>query len=386
VNPPRSATGSQASLREANRARVTRALREHGALTQVELVGITGLSPATMSNIVKELSGTGVIDVSATTRSGRRATRVSLARAAGVVAGLDFGQRRLRVALADSTAELLADQTLPLPPDHQGDDGLDRAATLVHELLDRSEVPRSELVAIGVGLPAPIDTVSGQVGSTTLLPGWRGIPIGESLSARIGVPVLVDNTANLGALAEVRHGAAQGSLTAAYVHADHGIGAGLVIDGQVFRGSAGTAGEIGHLTLDENGAVCRCGNRGCLETYASAPVLLDSLRASHGVLSFRDLLRLVEEGDVGARRVVADAGRSIGVAVASLCNLFNPERLIVGGALAAAGPVLFDPLREVVDRFAIPSAAASVEILPGALGPMAEVRGAVQIALESAFP
>jgi predicted NBD/HSP70 family sugar kinase len=350
-------------------------------MTQVELAELTGLSAATVSNIVKELAAGGLVELSSTTRSGRRATQVSLARAAGVVAGVDFGERHLRVALADTSHEVLTEQRLPLASDHRGDAELDRAALLIADLLDKIGAEPHELLAVGIGLPAPIDTVSGQVGSTTLMPGWTGIAIADAFAGRTKAPVFVDNSANLGALAEHRYGAARGRSNVAYIEVSYGIGAGLLLDGRVFRGSTGTAGEIGHMTLDENGAICKCGNRGCLETYASAEVLLHSLRVSHGALSLRDMLRLAAHGDVGCRRVLSDAGRHVGTAVASLCNLFNPELVVVGGALAAAGEVLTHPMRDVVDRFAIPSAAASVEVVVGELGERAELRGAIALAL-----
>nr|MDT0666121.1 ROK family protein [Micromonospora sp. DSM 115978] len=156
----------------------------------------------------------------------------------------------------------------------------------------------------------------------------------------------VDNDANLGALAELTWGAGRGASGVAYIKAATGVGAGMVVDGRIHRGHTGTAGEIGHTTVDEHGPVCRCGNRGCLETFVGTRILLDMLRASHGPdLSVLGMLALARDGDAGCQRVVADAGRAIGVAVANLCNLVNPELVVVGGDLAAAGDLLLDPLR-----------------------------------------
>lgn len=217
-----------------------------------------------------------------------------------------------------------------------------------------------------------------------IFPGWGGVPIAARLSARLGRPVHVDNDANLGALAEARYGAARGCAHAAYISVSHGVGAGLILDGKVFRGRAGTAGEIGHVTIDDDGPVCRCGNRGCLETFVRAPVLLDMLRASHGPLTLKDVIVRARNGDAGCRRVVADAGRHIGVAAASLCNLLNPERLVIGGELAGAGPILIEPIRDVVERFAIPTASGSVAIVEGVLHERAEMMGALALALSEA--
>ncbi|GAB2688370.1 ROK family transcriptional regulator [Thalassiella azotivora] len=383
VTPP-TAPGSQTSLREANRARVVDVLRRYGALTQVEVATATGLSPATVSNIVRDLVAAEVVDVTRTSRSGRRAQQVSLARTVGVCVGVDFGYRHLRVAVADLSQQVLAEQRLPLPADHKADEGLDRAALLVGELLERVDSSHDEVVSVGMGVPAPVDVVTGEVGSATILPGWGGIRLADQLADRLQAPVHVDNDANLGALGEVQHGAARGCSDAAYIKVSHGVGSGLVLGGRVFRGHGGTAGEIGHVTIDENGAVCRCGNRGCLETFVRAPVLLESLRTTHGSMSLAEVTKRARAGDAGCARVVADAGRHIGVAAASVCNLLNPERVVVGGGLAAAGDLLLDPLRDVVRRLAIPSAAERVTVVVGELRERAEVIGALALAAEHA--
>jgi predicted NBD/HSP70 family sugar kinase len=155
-----------------------------------------------------------------------------------------------------------------------------------------------------------------------------------------------------------------------------------VFGGSLYAGASGTAGEIGHTTLDEAGPVCRCGNRGCLEVLAAAPAILELLRPTRGGdLSLRDTIDLAAAGDPGCRRVIADAGRHVGVAVANLCNLFNPERVVVGGELARAGHLLLDPLRAEVSRGAIQAAAERACIVGGVLGERAEVLGGLALVL-----
>jgi predicted NBD/HSP70 family sugar kinase len=222
-----------------------------------------------------------------------------------------------------------------------------------------------------------VDSVSGQVGSESILPGWRGVAVADEMTGRLGTKVQVDNTANLAALGELRCGVLQGVQHGVYLKLSYGVGAGLILDGDLFRGAAGTAGEIGHLTIDENGPVCRCGNRGCLETYIGARGLLDALAASHGPLSLRDVITRALDGDVGCRRVLEDAGRHLGVAVAGLVNLVNPEVIVLGGQLAKVGPILTAPMRASLERCAIPSAAASVELRHSALDTEADVVGAL---------
>jgi len=374
--------GSQTSLREANRARIVSAVQQRGSLTQVELAGVTGLSPATVSNIVKELTATGVLHTSPTSRSGRRAQQVTLARNLGLVGGVHFGTRALRVALSDIAHRIVAEQRMPLPPDHRADAGVERAAILLAEMAESVGADMSEVLGVGVGVPAPVDVRTGEVSRAAPLRGWAGAPVADILGRRLGLPVRVDNDANLGALAEVRRGAARGYRHVVYLRASHGVGGGLVLGGEVFHGRAGGAGEIGHLTIDENGPVCRCGNRGCLEMYVGAPALLGMLRPSQGNLTLRDVLARAVDGDAACRRVVADAGRHLGVAAASVCNLFDPELVVVGGQLAEAGDLLLDPLRDALAQRTMPSTAGRVPVVLSELGDAAEVRGAVAIALD----
>ena len=232
-------------------------------------------------------------------------------------------------------------------------------------MLGEAGVSRADVIGVGLGLPGPIDMRSGRVGSSSILPGWVGVRAAEALASRLDLPVQVDNDANLGALAELHWGAAAGYRNAAYLKVSTGIGAGLIVDGRLFHGADGMAGEIGHTIIQEQGPFCRCGKRGCLETLAGAAALVELLQATHGAeLTTQQLLDAAAAGDSAARRVLADAGRYIGTAVATLCDLLNPELIVVGGELSAAGDVLLDPLREQVHRHAIPATARELEIVP----------------------
>ena len=377
MNPSQAAPGSQASLREANRLRVLDALRDQGAMTQVEIAGFTGLSPATVSNMVKELDSAGAVELEPSIRNGRRATLVSLATGSTLIAGIAFGDRDVRVALGTGPRDIIGRQRMPLPADHAADEGMDRASHLLLDLVEKAGKTMADVRAVGVGIPAPVDRISGQVGSESILPGWRGVAVADEMAGRLQAPVIVDNTSNLAALGELRCGVLQGVQHAVYIKLSYGVGAGLILDGDVFRGAAGTAGEIGHLTIDENGPVCRCGNRGCLETYIGARGLLDALASSHGPMSLRDVINRALDGDPGCRRVLEDAGRHLGVAVAGLVNLLNPEVIVLGGQLSKVGSIIISPMRASLERCAIPSAAASVVVREGELDTDADVVGAL---------
>ncbi|GAA2083099.1 ROK family transcriptional regulator [Streptomyces albiaxialis] len=374
--------GSQSSLHRANLERVVRAVRMAGSLTQAEIARTTGLSAATVSNIVRELKDGGTVEVTPTSSGGRRARAVSLSADAGTVVGIDFGHSHLRVAVGNLAHTVLEEAAEPIDVDASSAEGFDRAEQLAHRLIAKSGISPEKVIGVGLGVPGPIDIGTGVLGSTAILPGWAGTNPRDEMARRLGVPVHVDNDANLGALGEQVWGAGRGAADLAYIKVASGVGAGLVINGQIYRGPGGTAGEIGHITLDESGPVCRCGNRGCLETFTAARYVLPLLHSSHGTdLTMARVVELAGQGDPGCRRVVADIGRHIGSGVASLCNLLNPSRVVLGGPLAEARDLVLDPVRDSVARYAIPSAARQLKVVPGELGSRAEVLGALALVL-----
>jgi predicted NBD/HSP70 family sugar kinase len=204
----------------------------------------------------------------------------------------------------------------------------------------------------------------------------------EEFSRRLGLHVTVDNDANLGALAEVQSGAGRGLTDVVYVMVSSGIGAGLILGGRLHRGATGFAGELGHVFVAEDGAVCRCGNRGCLETVASTDAVLALLGSTQGPgLMVPQLVGLVAGGDLGAIRVVHDAGRAIGRVLAGLTSCLDPQAIIVGGELGPAGAPLVDGIAESIERHALPGAARGVEVKAGVLGDRAEVLGALALVI-----
>lgn len=380
-------TGSLESLRERNRLRVVDALRMRGAISRAEIARQTGLSRSTVSSLISDLQAAGLVVERATDgvaptgpQGGRPGVLVALDQSAGAIVGLDFGHDGLRVAIADLSYAILAEAYVELEVDTAAAAALDTAARLVAELIDEAGVERSRVLAAGMGLPGPIDRETGLVHSQPILPSWVGLNPAEEMESRLELPVHLDNDANVGALGESTFGIGRGRQVMAYLRLSAGIGAGLVIQGRAFRGARGIAGEIGHVLVDPNGPICRCGNRGCLETFVAGPALCELLRRSHGHLTVPDLLERAADGDTGCQRVIADAGRVVGRAVADLCNYMNPDLVVVGGQLSAAGEVLLEPLREAVRRFAIPAAVDDVEIVAGTLGDRAELLGALALA------
>lgn len=378
--------GSLAWLRERNRLRVMQVLRTSSRVSQAEIARATGLSRTTVSSLVGELRESGFLrEADAAVpgkRGGRPGVQLVLDDPPQAVIGVDFGHSHVQVAVAGLDHVVLAEQRVDMDIDRGAIAALDTAAELVGEVLTDAGLDRKNIVAAGIGIPGPIDRQRGTVGSTTILPDWVGLRLADEMERRLELPVEIDNDANLGALAEQVWGVGRGCSNFAYIKAATGIGAGLVVDGRLLRGATGTAGEIGHVTLDERGAVCYCGSRGCLETVASGPAIVRLLGQGGGkTLTLPQVIAMAVEGDWPCRRALADAGREIGIAVAGLCNLVNPERVIVGGITSRAGDILLEPMRESISRHSVQAAAETLEVLPADFVERSELLGCLVLAI-----
>lgn len=357
-------------------------------MTRSALVEATRLSRTTVSTILGELLSSGLVtetdpeEAGDRRAAGRPAATVRLSDAAGAAVCIDVGARHLAVAVGGLGHQVRAERWVPLPYGHEADAAMSRAAELVAELLAEAGVERDSVIGVVMGLPAPISRESGVVASSNILPGWAGLEVAEAMTERLHMPVFVENDANLGALAESAWGSGMGYDEVAYIKVSTGIGGAIIQGGRLFRGTTGTAGEIGHTTVAEHGPFCRCGNRGCLELYAGGSALLDALRPSHPrVDTLESLVALANAGDAACERVIADAGSHIGVATASLINLLNPQCIVVGGTLSRAGDTLLEPMRLAARRSAVQAAVDAVEIVAGELGERAEVLGGLALVL-----
>lgn len=356
--------------------------------SRADLMRATGLSRATVSAVVRELLDTGLV-VETGERgaphkggSGRPPKLLTVEGPAGVLVGIDVGHRHVRVVAADASASILSEERIAVEVDHSSGPVLDTIAAMVHTVLTEARVEPDRVTGVGMGIPGPVNPHTGTIGSA-ILKGWVGLAPAQEMSRRLGLPVRLDNDANVGALGESTYGAAQGLDDVIYVKASGGLGAGLIVGGRLHRGVSGIAGEIGHVRLDDAGPVCRCGNRGCLETLVSAPRLVELLQPAYDEpLTVERMLRLGDDGDRGVNRVLDDAGRSIGRVLADLSNHLNPAAIIVGGVMGRSD-VLLRGIRDSVDRYAQPDTASAVRIGKGALGERAEVMGALVLALDT---
>src|SRR3954462_6339695 len=321
------------TFRRDARARVVGVLAEAGAVSRADLARRAALAPSTGSAGVRAREGAGLgggpagpVPPPERATIGRPPVLIALHRRAGIVAGIDFGKRHLRIALSDLSHTLLAERHRALDADLPAREAISLAKLMFEDALDEAAVQRSELVGVGMGLPGPVHRPSGQLGNSTILPGWVDIRAEDAVAKALGRTVQVENEANLGALGEWMWGAGRGADHMAYVKAATGIGAGFIVAGQPYVGAGGTAGEIGHTGVEPGGPICRCGNRGCPGTLGGGPAVLGSLRDVHGEsLTLQDAVGFALKGDTGCARAIADAGTAIGTAVATLCNLFNPR-------------------------------------------------------------
>jgi predicted NBD/HSP70 family sugar kinase/biotin operon repressor len=386
---------ARVSVRDRSRITVLAKLREHGVVSQAQIARETGLSRTTVSGVVAELRDQGLlVDVDpgdgrprSGSRGGRPPVFISLTHEAGAVIGIDFGHSHVRVIAANLGHSVLAERERPFRVDGDAVGALDIAAELVEEVILQAGLKRSMVLGAAMGVPGPVDRERGTVASNSILPGWVGVHAAQEMRRRIRLPVEVDNDANLGALAEYTMGAGRGCSELAYVKLSTGIGCGLVLRGRPYRGASGTAGEIGHTCIDEGGQFCYCGNRGCLETLASGSAVVGMLRRAYGDdLTLSQVLLMAAAGELACRRAIEDAGRHVGVAVANLCNMVNPQRVVVGGQLSLAADILLEPLRDSFRRYAVQAAAETVEIVAGQLGERAEAIGALAFGMRTFEP
>jgi len=385
------------SIRVENQRAILRLLWRLGESSRADLARRTGLSRSTVSSIVAELLETGLVREtrSGASTGGRRPIMLAFAYDAAVIVGVELGASHIIVGITDLRAQVRATRRSSFDVREEPDGALTVVEAFVSDLLKEARRSTDEVVAIGVGAPSPIDPREPGRLSPTVVPKWRGFDVASRLDERFGRPVLVDNDANLGALAELWWGAGRDGGDLVFVKVATGIGAGLVLGGRVFRGAAGIAGELGHLSIDPTGPECMCGLRGCLATFVGTRQILDRVLAARDgyrasplredPVDLPALVAAVRANDPLAIEVVQDAGRILGIGVAGLLNVLNPARVILGGELVAAGDALLTPLRHTVKSRALAESIAHAEIDASQLGDHVIVVGAASLVLEAAL-
>ncbi len=315
----------------------------------------------------------------------------------GKMLGVDLGGTNVRAVLASGGGKFLTQTSLPTEANLGPDKVIENILLVVGTVLENSD--SSDVVGLGIGAPGPLNPRTGVVYSPPNLPGWDNVPLQSILEDKLGLPVFLGNDANLAALGEYRFGAGKDYRNLVYVTVSTGIGGGIIDDGRLLDGARGAAGEIGHMTIEASGPLCNCGNRGCLEVFASGTAIRRRAieRLQRGVLSrlsewaggnlenlTAELVALAaRHGDVLALELLRETGTYLGVGITNVLHLFNPEIVLIGGGVSRCGDLIFKPLIEEVNRRAMPAYRKGVPIIPTGLGDDIGLYGAVALVLQN---
>ncbi len=371
------------SPRDRTREEVYALIRGSHGMSRSTLSTVTGLSSSTVGHAVARLIAEGrVVESTLSPRgrgtgSGRRAAILTAVPGGAHVAAIDFGHQHFRVAVGDESARVIDELYVRQAVDDSPAAGLDAACTAIEALRARHHL--HDLAGVAVGVPGTVERATGIIRMTTILSNWSGMSPAQEVENRLGVRALVDNDATLGALGERHQGAGQDHDDFLYVKASHGVGAAMVIAGEPYRGGTGFAGAIGHMHIEGRPELCRCGSRGCLEAVVSVPSVTEQLSHTRPQ-DEGDVEDLASLTDAVSTRVLNEAGRVLGQALADLINLINPTALIIGGELGSSGPAFIHGVRSSVNRFAQSPLASACVVLPAELGSRAELVGALVLA------
>lgn len=363
-------------------------LRDGRPRTRSELASLTGLARSTVAARVDALAKLGLVSPvgDAVSTGGRPSSQFALNASGRVVLGVDVGASHVRIAVTDLGGKILAQDSVAMEVSEGPDAVLTWVASSGKALLKTVEASPSGLLAVGVGLPGPVEHATGLPIDPPIMPGWDRYDVPRNLTEQFGVPVLVDNDVNIMAL---------GEREVSWPNIDHfifvkvatGIGSGVISGGLLQRGAQGIAGDIGHVYVAQGGDVpCRCGNKGCLEALAAGPAIARKLRAAGlDVESSADVIALAKAGNTEAIQAVREAGRIIGQVLTACVSIINPAVIVLGGSLSQAGDHLLAGAREVVYARSMPLATGQLQIANSRAGANAAVLGASLLATHYAL-
>lgn len=369
-------------------------------LSRTDLSEGMGLTRAAVTIIVTDLLTNGIIveTESRTTSNGRPPVVLDINPNHGLVAAIDMGAMHLSVALGDFSARILEEIEVPFCITDGPEKCLKEADRVLQEILLRRGLTAADLSGIGVGVPGPVVTEQGTVMAPPIMPGWDRFPIRSTFEKKWTTSVTLNNDAELGALGEWAYGAGRGEKNLAFIKIGSGIGAGLMINSQIYGGTTGSAGEIGHLTVDENGPLCACGNHGCLEAFAGGHAIASQAKklVASGKrtllsekkidsLTAQDVAEAARRGDLPAQELIKRSGTYVGIAIAGLINLFNPSTVIIGGGVAQVGDLLSGPIRQAVRERSLRASEHGVRITTAMLGRRSSLIGAMVQAINIAI-
>lgn len=397
--PPK---GSRDLIRDLNHNLILTLLRYHAPTTQQALARLSGLSPATVSGIIANLSTAGWIEeiglgAAVGKRGGRRPVLLRLNAGVGLIVGVKVMEDSIATVITDLDATVLHTGTAPLGPQGMQREASDPEQVIVamveaiEAILMSSGVERQRIFGIGVGISGLVDAREGICRVSRIFPGQRNVPLGKRLSEQLGFPIFIENDVRARTIAEHTFGAGQRFQHFVLVTIGRGIGAGIVVNGQIYRGAVDGAGELGHMCMDEDGPLCECGRRGCLEAMCSDPALVKRAMQEQVVvngkqaLTVRDIVTAAERGDPLARRLFAEAGHLMGVGVANMVNLLSPECIFVVGEGTTAGAWVLEPLFETMRSRIFPGLTPELIVEVETITEQTWARGAACVVINNLF-
>jgi predicted NBD/HSP70 family sugar kinase len=340
--------------------RIVRTLSERGALSGTQIASILGLAKSTVSMTLTELRKSGMVvdaivpEAGRNAGAGRPAMAVTLNPQAGTCVGLLLGLEHMQLIIADVSHAVLADKTIQVEADYSPEYAVGVMQRLVAEAYAGLGMSNETILGFGIAVGGPINPTNGRVIRAGAIPTWEGVDIRSMFEPALGRPIYADNASKCSAIAEMTWGAAVGVDDFVYVSLDLGIGGAIVDQGRIMHGVAGAAGEFGHMTIDPKGDLCRCGNRGCWELYASfkSAATMASKRFGRPI-GIIDAIAMAENGDVGCRRLIEDTAEAAGRGLALVGAAINPGLILIGGRLARAGAMFFDPLEANFNKYSL---------------------------------
>jgi glucokinase-like ROK family protein len=383
---------------------IIRALRRQGRISRSEISNITGWSKAKASQEIRSLMNKGyLVEIGeGVSQGGRKPRLLRINNQLGYIAGIDIGATSLDIALADVTGAILQRCSEPTDVKLSPETVFGRCTELVLELLRTQGWAPDQILGIGIGVPGPVDFARGVLVAPPLMPEWENFPIRDFFKKMFpSAFVVVDNDVNIMALGEQRAGDGAGVDHFIFVKIGTGIGAGIISNGRIHRGSDGCAGDIGHICVDKEGPLCACGNKGCLEAMAAGPAISEKatqaaregksellqkmMQNNGGVLTPEDVNMACREGDETALEIIRSSGKMIGDVLAGLVNFFNPSQIYITGGISNFGNHLLIAIKRAVLRRSLPLATSGLDIVFSRMGSDAGVLGAIMLALEYLF-
>ncbi len=379
-------------------------IRKYGGLSKADLAMYTMFSRSKINNCVDSLLKKGILIPSPKTEftGGRRSRLYGLNGKLGLLAGVDIGATSIDLCITDYTEKILHRYSEPASVKDGPIKILGRVCTLIEIMLKEKGFDVEKLNGIGIGVPGPVDFSSGTLISPPIMPGWDRYPIIDTVQQWFPMAnVVVDNDVNVMALGESYKGAGKGIDNLIFIKIGTGIGAGILSEGTIYRGSNGCAGDIGHIGVNKTGPLCHCGNKGCLEAVAAgpaiaehalqaalsgkSPILLKIYEKKGNKLTAEDVGEAAREGDPYAIEVIRESGTNIGDVLAGLVNFYNPSMIVIGGGVANLGNLLLSTIRQTVLNRSLPLATKDLAIVFSSIGPDAGVTGAVNLAMNYIF-